>query len=150
VVLSEEGQLVVSLFSDAVPGAEVDLVEFAEDDDAWQGYRDLLSPTVEVQFVAPPGGLRVMEQAFEGFAGLRAGWRDWAAPGERVRLVPGDEIDAGDGRVLLLTQATGLMRDTGAEVPQETAVLARVDGGKIVEIGFYLSHDQARRDAGLD
>jgi hypothetical protein len=141
---------VVSLFSDAGPDAEFDLVEFAEDDDVWDRYRDLLSPGVEVEFVAPPGGDRVMEQEFEGIDGLREGWRDWVAPWERFRIVTGEVIDAGEGRVLLLSQATGLMRDTRAEIPQETAVLARVDGGKIVAIGFYLSHEQARRDAGLD
>ncbi len=95
-------------------------------------------------------GIEVMERSdFVGPEGLVEGWNIWLEPWEqfRVRLV--EAIDAGGGVVLLLAQATGRMRVSGIEIPQEAASVHRVEDGRIVSMGFYLDIEQARQAAGL-
>lgn len=146
----EDVQLVISVFTrDAAP--QVEMGELMRDDKHWEGNRDRFSPDVEVTFVMPQDkGVEVMEQEFRGVEGLRQGWGVWMEPWEEFRVEVKDVVDAGNGQVLTLASAVGVMRGTGAELPQEVAVLCRVEDGRIIQVGYYLDQQQVRRDAGLD
>src|ERR1700730_4920384 len=149
-MFSEGALLVAGLFAEASDGDEIEMVEVTARDDLWEGLRDRVSPSLEIRFVTPPpGGVSVMDQEFEGIEGLREGWRQWLRPWEQFRIQTGEVIDAGDGRILLLAQAVGVMRETPALLPLLIAAFGRVEDGQIAAIAFYLNQDQARRDAGL-
>jgi hypothetical protein len=143
--------LVASVFSETLaPDGRIDMGPMMEDDAVWARNAELFDPEVEVRFMIPAtGGPQIMEQEFAGIDGLRAGWREWMNPWEEFLVGVEDVLDLGDGGVLMLAEATGRMRGTGAEVPQEVALFCHVDGGRLDSIGFYLDQDQARRDAGL-
>jgi ketosteroid isomerase-like protein len=145
----EDVELVISVFTrEAAP--EVEMGELMRDDEHWVRISDRFSPDVEVRFVTPgDSGVGVMEQEFRGVDGLRQGWSVWMEPWEEFRVEVKEVIDAGNGQVLTLGSAVGLMRGTGAELPQEVAVLCRVEDGLIIQVGYYLDQAQARRDAGL-
>ncbi|MEK6251143.1 MAG: nuclear transport factor 2 family protein [Actinomycetota bacterium] len=147
----EDVELVIGVFAAALQEVgHVEMRAMIEDDGVWARNAARFSPDVKVRFVTPrAGGVTVMEQAFEGIEGLREGWREWLKPWDEFHVVMEDVPDSGQGDVLVLAQATGRMRGTEAEVPQEVAALCRVERNRIVEIGFYLDQGQARRDAGL-
>ena len=147
----EDVLLVASAFSEALTeDARVDMGAMMADDAVWARNSELFDPQVEVSLVTPgTGGPTIMEQEFSGIDGLRAGWREWMEPWEEFRVGVEDVVDAGNGFVLVLGEATGRTRGTGAEVPQEVAVLCHVDAGRIDRLGFYLDQQQAKREAGL-
>jgi ketosteroid isomerase-like protein len=148
----QDVELVVGVFAEALQEfGHVEMRAMVEDDGVWIRNEARFSPDFEVRFVTPPaGGPTVMEQRFEGIEGLREGWREWLEPWDEFHVEMEDVPDSGHGDVLVLAKATGRMRGTGAEVPQEVAALCRVEDGRIVAVGFYLDQSQARRDAGLD
>ena len=141
--------LVISVFTrEAAP--EVEMGELMRDDEHWDRSRDRFSPDVDVKFMTPGDtGVGIMEQEFRGVDGLRQGWGVWMEAWDEFRVEVKDVIDAGNGQVLTLGSAVGVMRGTGAELPQEVAVLCRVEDGLIIQVGYYLDQAQARRDAGL-
>lgn len=141
--------LVIGVFS-AQADPQVEMGELMRDDEHWRQNEDRFSTDAVVRFVTPGDtGVELMEQEFRGVEGLRRGWGVWMQPWDEFRVEVNDVIDAGNGGVLTLASAVGVMRGTGAELPQEVAVLCRVEEGRIVEVGFYLDQKQARRDAGL-
>jgi len=149
-MVPDDIRLVLEIFDAPTPGAEVDMAAVMQSDEFWEQRRDLVSPGLEVAFITPGSGVQVMDQQeFVGLEGLKEGWRQWLEPWEQFRVLLGEVIDAGHGRVLVCGRATVRIRDTGVEMTQETAVLNRVQGGKVVSMGFYLDQGQARRDAGL-
>jgi ketosteroid isomerase-like protein len=128
----------------------IDLAEAIEDDELWARNEHLFDPRLTTRFMTPEAaGVRVMEGAYEGIEGLRAGWRAWLEPWDSWRVEPEKILDSGADTVLLLTRSTARMRDSGTEVPQATALMVKVDAGKVVEMRFYLDQQQAKRDAGL-
>jgi ketosteroid isomerase-like protein len=145
-------QLVMSVFVEALQETgHIEMRTMVEDDEVWVRNAARFSPDVEVSFVTPNvGGVTVMQPDYEGIEGLRAGWREWMKPWEEFHLRLESVVDAVEGKVLVLAQASGQMPDSRAEVPQEVAALCRVAEGRIVAIGFYLDQAQARRDAGID
>ena len=146
----QDVELVTNAFAEGLQGSQIEMRAFFEDDGIWARNAERFSPDVKVRFVTPrAGGVTIMEQEYEGIEGLRAGWHEWLEPWERFYVDLQDLIDAREGRVLFLGQATGSMRGSGTEVPQEVAGLCRVEDGRIVAVSFYLDQAQARRDAGL-
>jgi ketosteroid isomerase-like protein len=144
--------LVIGVFAEAAQGGTaVEMGTLMKDDPFWARNEGRFSPDLEVRFLTPGDqGVRVMEQEFRGVAGLREGWSVWMEPWEEFWVELRESIDGGDGRVLVLGDATARMRDTGTRVPQEVGALCRVEQERITAIGFYLDQGQARRDAGLD
>jgi ketosteroid isomerase-like protein len=145
----EEVALVIAVFS--VGGdPRVEMGELMRDDQHWALHAHKFSPDLEVRFMNPGDiDVEVMQQEFHGLDGLRQGWDVWMEPWDEFRITVDDVIDAGNGKILVLASAVGLMRGTGAEVPQEVASLSRIEDGRITGVGFYLDQAQARRDAGL-
>jgi ketosteroid isomerase-like protein len=60
-----------------------------------------------------------------------------------------DWIDAGDGRVVGLTIAGGVGKDSGADVRQRSAWIFTVRDGKVVRMDAYLDRAEALRAAGV-
>jgi ketosteroid isomerase-like protein len=151
-VSDEDVQLVVGVFADALQETgRIEMGAMIADDEVWTRNLERFSTEAQISFITPDGSaLGAMGEPFRGIEGLRAGWREWLEPWDEFHVVMADAIDTGEGQVLVLADATGRMRGTGAEVPQEVAALCRVEGEKIVAIGFYLDQGQARREAGLD
>jgi ketosteroid isomerase-like protein len=148
-VSQQDIELVISVFTEA-GNPVVEMGALMRNDEHWEQNRALFSDDLAVKFVNPSeGGVQIMEDEFSGIEGLREGWSVWMKPWEEFRVVVEDVIDSSTGRVLVLASAIGRMRGTGAELPQEVASLSRIEDGRIVEVGFYLDQDQARRDAGL-
>jgi ketosteroid isomerase-like protein len=144
-------EVVIMVFAEGAQElGRIEMGKMMRDDGIWERNRDRIDPEVEVRFVTPGDqGVQVMEQEFKGIEGLREGWAVWMEPWEEFWIEVDDYVDAGNGQVLALATATGRMRGTGAELPQEVAALARVEEGRIASVGFYLDQQQARRDAGL-
>jgi ketosteroid isomerase-like protein len=149
-VSDEDVQLVVSMFAEALQETgHVEMRAMIEDDEVWARNAPRFDPDAEVKFITPDGGgVGAMGESFRGIEGLRAGWREWMEPWDEFHVELEGTEDSGS-QVLLLAQALGRMRGTGTEVPQEVAMLCRVEEGRIVAIGFYLDQDQARREAGI-
>jgi hypothetical protein len=147
---AEDVELVGSLFA-AAGGGEVDFAGLFNDEAWLERVQAAVAPDATIRFLVPErGGIEVMEQSeFRGPDGLREGWRIWLVPWEQFRVSIEEVIDVGDRGVLVLARAVGKTKDSGIEIPQETATLQRVENGKIVAMGFYLDPAQARRDAGL-
>lgn len=144
-------ELVILVFAEGAEGVgRIEMGKLMLDDSIWERNRARFSTDVQVRFVTPgDGGVQVMQQDFRGIEGLREGWGVWMEPWEEFWVDVADYVDAGSGQVLVIANATARMRGAGTEVPQEVAALARVEDGRIAEVGFYLDQQQARRDAGL-
>jgi ketosteroid isomerase-like protein len=143
--------MVEALFLSAGEGDEVDMAALLDDEEWLRLAGESISPEVKVRFEVPEDSpLEVMEQSeFRGLEGLVEGWTMWLAPWEQFRIRLEETVDAGDGVVLALARATGRLRGSDIEIPQEAATVQRVEDGRIVSMGFYLDVEQARRDAGL-
>jgi hypothetical protein len=146
----EDVDLVASLFVSSGDGEELDMAAALADKEWLALAEETISPDVVIRFEVPEAsGIEVMERSdFVGLDGLMEGWRIWLQPWEQFRVRLEEKIDAGDGVVLLLAQATGRMRGSGIEIPQEAASVHRVEDGLIVSMDYYLDVDQAREAAG--
>ena len=145
----EDIELVIGVFTLA-GSPEVDMGALMADDEHWQRNKEKLGEDLKITFFNPSDAhLNIMEQEFRGLDGLREGWDVWMLPWDKFRVTVDDMIDTSAGSVLMLGSAIVRIKGTGADFPQEVASLFRIEAGKIVEIGYYLDQDQARRDAGL-
>jgi ketosteroid isomerase-like protein len=147
----QDVEMVAALFKSAGEGDEVDMAAALDDEDWLALAAETIDPAVEVRFEVPEAsGIEVMQRSdFSGVDGLVEGWRMWLGPWEQFRIRLQETVDAGDGVVLLIARATGRLRGSDVEIPQEAASVHRVQEGRIVSMGFYLDVEQAREAAGL-
>jgi ketosteroid isomerase-like protein len=85
------------------------------------------APDFEASFVRADVG----RATYSGLDGLRAAWLDWLAPWVSYRTEIEDLIDAGEGRVVVLTRDYARPEGVGAEVSFEGAPVWTVRDGKV-------------------
>ena len=88
--------------------------------------------------------------AYSGLDGLRAAWLDWLAPWASYHAGVDDVIDAGDGRVVVLTRDHACPKGTSAEVTFLGAPVWEVRDGKVSRIEFYWDRAEGLAAAGLE
>jgi ketosteroid isomerase-like protein len=84
-----------------------------------------------------------------GLDGLRAAWLDWLLPWESYNAGVEDLIDAGQGRVVVLTRDHGRPKGTDAEVSFQGAPVWTVRAGQVARIEFYWNRADGLAAAGL-
>jgi hypothetical protein len=84
-----------------------------------------------------------------GLDGLRAAWLDWLLPWESYNAGVEDVKDAGNGRVLVLTNDHACPKGASAEVACLGAPVWTVRDGKVSCIEFYWSRAEGLAAAGL-
>jgi ketosteroid isomerase-like protein len=104
-----------------------------------------LSPDFECVFVREDVG----RSTHYGVDGLRAAWLDWLEPWDTYRAEVEDVIDAGAGRVVVLTHDHARPKGTTAEVDFLGAPVWTVRGGKVARIEFYFNRAEGLAAAGL-
>jgi ketosteroid isomerase-like protein len=81
------------------------------------------------------------------------GWREWAAhyseAWETVALEPQEYIDAGDGRVVLITRVVARGKGSGVEVERLEGITWTIRDGKTVRIDYYSTPEKALEAAGV-
>jgi ketosteroid isomerase-like protein len=105
----------------------------------------LLTPDFECVFVREDVGRSV----YQGVEGLRAGFLDWLEPWGGYDAGVEDVIDAGDGRVVVLTRDHARPKGTDAEVSFLGAPVWTVRDGQVARIEFYWNRDEGLAAAGL-
>jgi ketosteroid isomerase-like protein len=88
--------------------------------------------------------------AYSGLDGLRAAWLDWLSPWESYHAVVEDVVDAGDGRVVVLTRDHACPKGTSSEVTFLGAPVWTVRHGKVARIEFYWDRAEGLAAAGLE
>jgi ketosteroid isomerase-like protein len=91
----------------------------------------------------------VGRSSYSGLDGLRAAWLDWLLPWERYHAGVEDVIDAGHGRVLVLTRDQARPKGSDAEVSFLGAPVWTVRDGKVARIEFYWNRAEGFAAAGL-
>jgi ketosteroid isomerase-like protein len=86
---------------------------------------------------------------YSGLDGLRAGFLDWLLPWTSYRTQIEDVIDAGEGRVLVLTRDCACPKGAGAEAYFMGAPVWTVRDGKVARIEFYWNRAEGLAAAGL-
>jgi len=87
--------------------------------------------------------------AYSGLDGLRAAWLDWLEPWESYHAGVEDVIDAGDGRVVVLTRDHARPKGASTEVNFLGAPVWTVRDGKVARIEFYWNRAEGLAAAGL-
>jgi ketosteroid isomerase-like protein len=90
----------------------------------------------------------VGRSAYSGLDGLRAAWLDWLLPLESYHAGVEDVIDAGDGRVLVLTNDHARPKGASVEVTFLGAPVWTVREGKVSCIEFYWDRAEGLAAAG--
>lgn len=106
---------------------------------------DLLTPDFECVFVREDIG----RSTYYGAEGLRAAWLDWLEPWDSYHVGIEDLIDAGAGRVVVLTRDHALPKGATAEVDFLGAPIWTVRDGKVARIEFYFNRAEGLAAAGL-
>jgi ketosteroid isomerase-like protein len=91
----------------------------------------------------------VGRSSYSGLDGLRAAWLDWLLPWESYHAGVEDVIDAGDGRVLVLTNDHARPKGASAEVTFLGAPVWTVRDGKVSCIEFYWDRAEGLAAVGL-
>ncbi len=104
------------------------------------------APDFEASFVRADVG----RATYVGLDGLRAAWLDWLAPWVSYRTEIEDLIDAGEGRVVVLTRDYARGEGVEAEVSFAGAPVWTVRHGKVARIDFYWDRADGLAAAGLD
>jgi ketosteroid isomerase-like protein len=107
--------------------------------------KDLFAPDFECVFVRDDLG----RASYHGLDGLRTGFLDWLLPWDHYRAIVEDVIDAGDGRVLVLTRDRARPRGSGAEVTFVGAPVWTLRGEKVARIEFYFNREEGLKAVGL-
>lgn len=132
-------------------GQPADLVGSFGDPVVRERLEALLAPDASIEFATPDGGfVGEMAGPFAGLEGFLAGWAEWLEPWDSFVVTPLEWIDAGDGRVLLLSNCHGRLAGSGVELDTAAAGLYEVRDGRIARIQHFLDQAQGRRAAGLD
>jgi ketosteroid isomerase-like protein len=87
--------------------------------------------------------------AYSGLDGLRTAWLDWLLPWESYHAEIEDVIDAGAGRVLVLTRDYARPKGAEHEVNFIGAPVWTVRDGKVARIEFYWNRAEGLAAAGL-
>ena len=87
--------------------------------------------------------------AYSGLDGLRAAWLDWLLPWETYHPGVEDVIDAGGGRVLVLTRDHACPKGANADVDFVGAPVWTLRDGKVARIEFYWNRADGLAAAGL-
>jgi ketosteroid isomerase-like protein len=87
--------------------------------------------------------------AYSGLDGLRAAWLDWLLPWESYHAEIEDVIDAGEGRVLVLTRDYARPKGADHEVKFIGAPVWTVREGKVARIEFYWNRAEGLAAVGL-
>jgi ketosteroid isomerase-like protein len=106
---------------------------------------ELLTPDFECVFVRADVG----RSTYPGVDGLRAAWLDWLEPWDSYHAEIEDVIDAGAGRVVVLTRDHARPKGASAEVDFLGAPIWTVRDGKIARIEFYFNRAEGLAAAGL-
>lgn len=106
---------------------------------------DRLTPDFECVFVRQDVG----RSTYSGVDGLRAAWLDWLEPWDSYFAGVEDVIDAGAGRVVVLTRDHARPKGASAEVDFLGAPIWTVRDGKVARIEFYFDRAEGLAAAGL-
>lgn len=85
-----------------------------------------------------------------GLGGLREAWLDWLQPWDNYWPGVEEVIDAGNGRVVVLTRDRAGLRDSEREVSFAGAPVWHVRDGRVARIEFYWSRDEGLKAVGLE
>jgi ketosteroid isomerase-like protein len=96
------------------------------------------------------GGLGDGGDTWTGVTGMADGWRAVLSAFDDWRAVPDEIRELDDERVLVLLQASGRGKASGAPIHHRGATLFHVRGGKVVQLVAYPDRDRALADLGLE
>jgi len=126
-----------------------DIAAFFRDEAGWAAglpaAEAFYAPDFEASFVRADVG----RATYVGLDGLRAAWLDWLGPWVSYRTEIEDLIDAGEGRVVVLTHDFARPEGVEAEVSFEGAPVWTVRNGKVARIDFYWDRAAGLAAAGL-
>ena len=130
------------------PFEQGDIGPMWRDDAIFAAARDatagLLTPDFECVFVREDVG----RSTYYGVEGLRAAWLDWLEPWDSYHAGVEDLIDAGAGRVVVLTRDHARPKGATAEVDFLGAPIWTVRDGKLARIEFYFNRAEGLAAAG--
>lgn len=131
------------------PFEDADIAAIFRDDPGWAAITAAVSPVYAADFECAFIREDVGRETYSGLGGLRAAWLDWLSPWARYRTEIEELIDAGEGRVVVLTRDYARPKGTDAEVYFSGAPVWTVRDGKIARIEFYWDRAEGLRAAGL-
>lgn len=92
-----------------------------------------------------------MTTTYEGREGMLAGWSDFLAPFETIRIRPEEVLEAPGGECAVeFVRLNGQPRGTSAEIEHEAAAVWRVREGLVRQVEFHMSRQAALRSAGIE
>ena len=131
------------------PFEQGDIIPIWRDDAIHAARREasahLLTPDFECVFVREDVG----RSMYYGVDGLRAAWLDWLEPWDSYHAGIEDVIDAGAGRVVVLTRDHARPKGASAEVDFLGAPIWTVRDGKVARIEFYFNRAEGLAAAGI-
>ena len=89
-------------------------------------------------------------EVYRGREGVMEFWRTWLDAMDDFKLDVEDTLDVGDGRVLIVTRATGRGKDSGVPVEGRIAQLWELRDGLSVRARMYPSRQAALEAEGID
>ena len=131
------------------PVEQVDMAPLYRDDAIAAAFiaatADAITADFECVFIRDDVG----HSMYRGAEGLRAGMLDWLEPWDSYHAGGEDVIDAGHGRVLVLTRDRARPKGSDAEVSFLGAPVWTVRDGKVARIEFYWNRAEGLAAAGL-
>ena len=131
------------------PFEQGDIAPQFRDDAVWASMTPASAPYFTSDFECVFVRDDVGRAAYSGLDGLRAAWLDWLLPWESYHAQVEDVLDAGEGRVLVLTRDYGRPKGANAEVYFVGAPVWTVRDGKVARIEFYWNRAEGLAAAGL-
>lgn len=118
--------------------------------DAARAFADAVAArAVEGFEVTMDGG--AMTTSYRGGDGMFAGWSDFIAPFEAIRITPEEMIATPDeGCVVEFVRLVGRPKGTSGEIEHEAAAVWRVRDGLIVAVEFHMDRAAALRSGGVE